>query len=195
MRFSRVARKSWSKQTLREMCKLGIGESKYNWSLMRDAIKAFVNKDISSFYRRVYCIIQLLIYLVKVEGRYNGKYRFFFFRLIRWRKLKRSYPSSHLQLQTRENTGFERLPIHRHERLFRGDHFRNRGGFGEFDVRPCNSGFRYDHRSDLSLDDRDAGVAVPSPADEHFGRREGRPRRAKSRFEDRMQHEEIRDRR
>lgn len=98
-------------------------------------------------------------------------------------------------IQTRENTGFERLPVHRHERLFRGDHVGNRCGVGEFDVRPRNFGLRYDHRSDLSLDDRYPCVAVPSPAYQHSGRREGRPRRPKPRFEDRMQHEEIRDRR
>lgn len=66
---------------LESRCEVGIGESesKYNRSLTRDAIRAFVSKDISSFYRSVLYIVELLMYLNKVEGRYNGKYRFFFF--------------------------------------------------------------------------------------------------------------------
>lgn len=58
----------------------------WNWragveiqSEFNDAIRAFVSKDISSFYRSVLYIVELLMYLDKVEGRYNGKYRFFFF--------------------------------------------------------------------------------------------------------------------
>lgn len=65
---------------LESRCEVGIGEpeSKYNRSLTRDAIRAFVSKDISSFYRSVLYTVELLMYLDKVEGRYNGNYRFFF---------------------------------------------------------------------------------------------------------------------
>lgn len=68
------------REMLESRCEVGIGEpeSKYNRSLTRDAIRAFVSKDISSFYRSVLYIVELLMYLDKVEGRYNGNYRFFF---------------------------------------------------------------------------------------------------------------------
>lgn len=94
--------------------------------------------------------------------------------------------------QAREDTSFERFPIHWHERLFRSDNLWYRGRVSEFDFRPGNLGLCHDHCPDPGLDNSNVSLALFTTIGEHSRRRENRSCRPESRLKDRMQHKEIR---